>query len=160
MPPSSSAADKKMVCFRGRAGIQRRLVWPTLLYTGAVHERDREGGTTSVCDGGSSHHSVLRSSVRAVPSASSAVTEMMAVRRTRLPDDLRRHRPERTSETNGVGAWNAPTNAAKRWSAVSDGGEDQGAEEALWGRAEEGGESSRQFRKRAVSRERLFLSAR
>ena len=45
---------------------------------------------------------------------------------------------------------------AKRWSAVSDGGEDQGAEEASWGR--------RRKRRiitsvlgRAVSRERLFL---
>jgi hypothetical protein len=54
-----------------------------------------------VCDGGSSHHSVLRSSVRAVPSARSVATVVMAARRTRLPDALRRHRskvPQRAIE--------------------------------------------------------------
>jgi len=39
---------------------------------------------------------------------------------------------------------------------VSDGGEDQGAEEVTVGQ-KEGEESSRPFWKRAVSRERLFL---
>jgi len=53
------------------------------------------------------------------------------------------------------------TKTAKRWSAVSDGGEDQGAEEVtVHGAEEESEEASRQFWKRAVSRERLFLSAR
>ena len=48
---------------------------------------------------------------------------------------------------------------AKRWSAVSDGGEDQGAEEVtVHGAEEEGEESSRQFWKEpSRSRERLFL---
>jgi hypothetical protein len=58
-----------------------------------------------VSDGGSSHHSVLRSSVRAVPSARSVVTVVMAARRTHLPDALRRHRsevPQRPNEP-GVG---------------------------------------------------------
>ena len=46
----------------------------------------------------------------------------------------------------------------KRWSAVSDGGEDQGAEEVTVYGAEEGEESSRQFWKRArLPCERLFL---
>jgi len=46
---------------------------------------------------------------------------------------------------------------AKRWSAVSDGGEDQGAEEVIVYGAEEGEEFITSVLERAVSRDRLFL---
>ena len=48
--------------------------------------------------------------------------------------------------------------SAKRWERCSDGGEDQGTEEALWGRRRRRIITS--VLERAVSRERLFLSAR
>ena len=48
--------------------------------------------------------------------------------------------------------------AQAKWSRCSDGGEDQGAEEAFMGHGE-GEEAPRQFLERAVSRERLVLSA-